>query len=296
MKDPSTRIRESLQSRLEDVLTCMPVGVAWACLTDGRIQFVNRRFTTLFGYSLEDLSTVHEWISSCYAVREQAEEVRRFWLGAQEAGRGLEEVELAIRCKNGQVKTVLSSKVVLEDEQWALSTFVDISPRKEEERLIKRQALEDPLTGLLNRRAFSQMFSQRLATASQKPLALLLLDFDGFKQVNDSLGHDKGDLLLRQAADRLRQMMREEDAPCRIGGDEFAVLVDGEGSAAERLAARIVQEFARPFHLRNIVTTLSASVGLARYPRDARDEAGLFKVADRALYRAKRAGRGRWSR
>lgn len=299
MNNPFLQIKQSLQSRLEDVLTSMPVGVSWARVTDGRIQFVNRKFTAMFGYTLDELSTVNEWIRACYAVPEQADKISRFWLAPHEAGAGLEEVELAIRCKDGQVKTVLSSKIMLPDEEWALSTFVDITPRKEEEKLIKQQAMEDPLTGLLNRRAFSQMLEARLGRHDERrPLALLLLDFDGFKQVNDSLGHDKGDLLLRQAAERLRQAMRGGDCLCRIGGDEFAVLVDtaGQAGATERVAERIIREISRPFHLQNIVVALSVSVGVAFHPQDARDEKSLFKVADRALYRAKRDGRGRWSR
>lgn len=302
MSDSLIDLKQSLQGKLEDVLTSMPVGVTWANITDGRIQFVNRKFTAMFGYRLEDLGTVSEWISSSYADPEQASRMLDFWQGQQHsprrAGKGIDEAELQIRCKDGSVKTVLSSKILLE-EGWGLSTFVDITPRKEEESIIKQQALEDPLTGLLNRRAFRQILQESMARSAGdgQAIALLLLDLDGFKQINDSLGHDKGDMLLRIVAERLRHAVRDCDSICRFGGDEFCLVVDNVEAAAsvERVAERIIREIAKPFHLQNIVVSMSMSAGIAIFPRDATAEDSLFKAADRALYRAKGAGRGIWS-
>ena len=303
MSDFLNDVRQSLQSKLEDVLTSMPVGVTWADIRNGRIRFVNQKFTSMFGYRLEDLTTLNEWITNSYAVPEQASRVLQFWQGQQQTarrgGRSIEEVELQIRCRDGGVKTVLSSKVLMAEEGWALATFVDITPRKEEEDLIKQQALEDPLTGLYNRRAFSEALQESMERSSLEgqAIALLLLDLDGFKQINDSLGHDKGDMLLRHVADRLRFAVRECDAICRYGGDEFCLVVEGleAPAAAERVAERIIREVAKPFHLHNIVVSVSVSVGIAVHPRDAGDEDSLFRAADRALYRAKDLGRGGWS-
>ena len=300
MAEAINNLKQSLQIRLEDVLTSMPVGVAWADIEEGRIQFVNHRFVELFGYDLQDLGTVSHWIRLAYADPAQGDYVEAFWRRQRRDpladARQIDEIELDIRCRDGSIKTVLSSKIHLPDEHWALSTFVDITPLKSQENLIKQQALEDPLTGLLNRRAFDSLLAEALAEG--RGLALLLIDLDGFKPVNDSLGHHKGDHLLRQVADRLREAMRDGDAICRIGGDEFCVVARGlrDKILAASLAERLIKVVSKPYRLGHVVVKLGASVGLAMCPEDASDAIGLYKHADRALYRAKDAGRGVWSR
>ncbi len=285
---------------VHDLLARMPVAVAWAA-HDGRIRYVNRKFTRMFGYALEELTTVQAWIQQCYVDPAQVLAVEDFWAGHQPDSEQVEmdDVELDIRCKDGSVKTVLSGKIELPNQAGALSTFQDITPRKENERLIRRQAMEDELTGLLNRRAFGANLQQALLRSRDNMgVALILLDLDGFKQVNDTLGHDSGDVLLKRVADRLRQAVRDGDSLCRIGGDEFCVIVGSVASeqTAMLVADRMLASLTKPFEVSGHAITIGASIGIAWYPQDGADEQTLFKHADEALYRAKQGGRGRWSR
>jgi diguanylate cyclase (GGDEF)-like protein/PAS domain S-box-containing protein len=287
------------------VLARMPVGVSWAN-KDGRILYVNRKFTTMFGYELQDLSTVHTWIEQCYANPEQAKSVDDFWEHTRDgpdAGHSteMEEVELDIRCKDGRIKTVLSGKIMLPNQSGALATFLDITPRKEKENLIRRQAMEDPLTGLLNRRAFTQRMEQRLQECEESGggMALLLIDLDGFKTVNDTFGHDQGDVLLQKVAERLKFAVRDGDTLCRIGGDEFGVVLHSVGNeaTASHVAERILYGLTRkPYELGQTALAVGASIGIALYPEDGKSDIELFKHADQALYRAKNSGKGRWCR
>lgn len=295
---------DAREADIQDVLARMPVGVAWASATDGRILYVNRKFTSMFGYELKDLGTVHEWIENCYANADQARSIDDFWAHSRD-GTGqpaeIAEVELDIRCKDGRVKTVLSGKIMLPNETGALATFLDITPRKEKEDLIRRQALEDPLTGLLNRRAFSQRLEQRLEECEDtgEGMALLLIDLDGFKSVNDTFGHDQGDVLLQKVGERLKLAVRDGDALCRIGGDEFGVVLHSVGNEATacHVAERILYGLTRrPYELGQTDFDVGASIGIAIYPEDGKGEIELFKHADLALYRAKHSGKGRWSR
>ena len=148
----------------------------------------------------------------------------------------------------------------------------------------------DPLTGLANRRWFQERLDDMLRDPAAAP-AVLLLDLDRFKAVNDGLGHPVGDALLRVVARRLRSAVREEDVVARLGGDEFAV-VPAHAAAAEVLAARLIDLLGRPYLLNGHVANIGASVGIAAGPRDGADSAELVRRADLALYDAKAAGRG----
>jgi diguanylate cyclase (GGDEF)-like protein len=157
---------------------------------------------------------------------------------------------------------------------------------------IQQQALTDPLTGCFNRRSFETHLARDLASAKrgQQALSLLLLDLDHFKQLNDSAGHDAGDQALCQLADCLHQEMRLADSVARYGGDEFVMILPHADSAgalnvAERLRARIEEIHIPPFG------NLTTSIGIASFPEHAKTRAELFRLADRALYDAKRAGR-----
>src|SRR5690606_1179715 len=231
------------------------------------------------GYALEELSTVHEWIQQSYVNPEQAQAIDAFWYshsGEKLEGREIEEIELDIRCKDGKIKTVLSSKILLPEQSGALSLFLDITPRIQREKLVRQQAMEDPLTGLLNRRAFSEYFEIGLSVSQEHKslMALLLIDLDQFKPVNDTLGHEVGDRLLEIVAKRLRGCLRDEDLACRIGGDEFAVLVGDmqQESTAWLLADRIMQALARPVNLEGSKVSVSCSIGIAVYPQDGADQ------------------------
>ena len=157
------------------------------------------------------------------------------------------------------------------------------------------QALHDGLTGLPNRALLRDRLQQAILVSGREAGdgALLLLDLDRFKDVNDSLGHAQGDELLRQVGLRLRSVLRASDTVARLGGDEFAILVPAAGEdSLERVAAKVVEAIELPFEVDGVVIDIGASVGIARYPRDADDVDELLQCADVAMYQAKRAGTG----
>ncbi|RKP44643.1 EAL domain-containing protein [Trinickia fusca] len=163
------------------------------------------------------------------------------------------------------------------------------------EKKLEYLASTDPLTGLPNRRAFYEELDERLqdALASATRVALILVDLDDFKTINDTLGHGAGDDLLKHVAIALRQAVRKTDVVSRIGGDEFAVLVEAADHKAEGLATaeRIARALARPFDLTRASVVATASVGVSVYPDDAEDVAALVSSADIALYAAKSTGK-----
>lgn len=295
---------ERLQQRLEAVLNGMPVAVSWAGLKDQKIRFVNKKFTDLFGYERGDHPTVTEWIQQAYPDAAQVERAMKMWAPHFETTAivpfEIDQVEVNVLCKDGSVKTTLLGGVILPGEGWALAIFTDITDRKENERRVEKLALEDPLTGLANRRSFDRFMRRTLARArrQRKPVALLLADLDEFKVLNDTLGHSSGDLVLQAIADRLRIGVREEDFICRLGGDEFAVVIENLNSSAivEDVAERILLEVGRSFTVENKPVQLAMSIGIGIFPADAESADSLYKAADEALYRAKDAGRGCWSR
>ena len=179
----------------------------------------------------------------------------------------------------------------------------DITERKANERLIWNQAHYDTLTGLPNRRMFREALQdalQRLLAepGGQQQLALMFVDLDRFKEVNDTHGHDVGDLLLQQAAQRIQSCVRESDLVARLGGDEFTLMVCGQGAAdrAPDIASQLLLRLAAPFELAGETEHISASVGVTICPDDGHESDELIKQADQAMYAAKRAGRNRWER
>jgi diguanylate cyclase (GGDEF)-like protein len=170
---------------------------------------------------------------------------------------------------------------------------------QESRRQLEQIAHTDPLTGLPNRRMFSEHFRRLLATSRRQQncsFTLILFDLDKFKDINDNYGHDAGDEWLRAVAERIRSMVRQSDCFARVGGDEFALLVadpiSGHGirTLCEALAACVRE----PFFVNETAVKTTLSIGVASYPKDGDDEIALFKSADIALYRAKRAGGNCW--
>jgi diguanylate cyclase (GGDEF)-like protein len=160
---------------------------------------------------------------------------------------------------------------------------------------VEYMAYHDALTGLPNRSMFSRLLNQRIAesSGSDTPFAVAFLDLDRFKQINDTLGHEAGDQLLKEVALRLKACVRDLDTVARLGGDEFVVLLShtGDGSYATTVAQRILALTARPFTLLGQEFRVTASIGISTYPQDGRDEQTLTKNADIAMYQAKAEGK-----
>ncbi len=174
------------------------------------------------------------------------------------------------------------------------ATFVDITDRKDKEKQMDSIATSDALTGVLNRRGFERDASRRLSESTDDATgALLFIDLNEFKGVNDHFGHEIGDQLLKIAAERLRKSLRSHDIIGRPGGDEFVALVpDVDSEVVERLAKRLTRALEEPYNIGRQEIRCAASIGLALYPENANTLTGLLREADRAMYRAKARCRG----
>ena len=173
------------------------------------------------------------------------------------------------------------------------ATFVDITDRKQKERQMESIATSDPLTGVLNRRGFERDAAKRLTESDDDATgALLFIDLNGFKGINDEFGHEVGDQLLKIAAERLRKSLRSHDIIGRPGGDEFVALVpDVDADIADKLARRLTQALEEQYTIGRQAIVCTASIGLALYPDNASTLTGLLREADQAMYRAKARSR-----
>jgi diguanylate cyclase (GGDEF)-like protein/PAS domain S-box-containing protein len=196
--------------------------------------------------------------------------------------------KFALEVEDGELK--------MGDRSLTLTFVRDISERKAHLETLAQLALHDGLTGLANRTLFTEHVSQALASATRnrEPRAVLVMDVDGFKWVNDTFGHDQGDRLLKQLSDRLVAATREADTIARLGGDEFAIL---PGDAADLPAAaamvwKLQHVLASGFELEQQVVNVSASIGIAMFPEHGNTPAELLRRADAAMYHAKRSGSG----
>jgi diguanylate cyclase (GGDEF)-like protein/PAS domain S-box-containing protein len=217
------------------------------------------------------------------------------------AQQGYWQGEIWNRTKAGAIGVVLMTISAVRDGEGKLSHYVgvfsDITRRKESEQRLERLAYYDALTELPNRSLFRDRLDQAIKNSRRdsQPLALLFIDLDRFKEVNDTLGHVVGDELLVDAAQRIVSCVRGSDTVARLGGDEFTVILPGleDRPAIERLAGKIVEALAAPFVLGESTAYVSASIGISVYPDDADDLDALIRAADKAMYEAKALGRNK---
>ncbi len=214
----------------------------------------------------------------------------------REAVEGHYDVRLIDRDETVRWFEVTASPIELEGQPALLTTAYDITKRKEAEDHTRHVAFHDALTDLPNRALFTDRADAALNLARRESgqVGVILLDVDRFKNVNDSLGHDAGDELIKRSADRLREALRGSDTVARLGGDEFAILLPGlKSDETVRVARKLLEAMRQPFLVTGRELRVSASLGLAIGPQDGEDVQTLLKSADTAMYRAKDAGRDR---
>jgi diguanylate cyclase (GGDEF)-like protein/PAS domain S-box-containing protein len=258
------------------------------------IRYANEATASISGYSRDELEGMDFWQMVHPEIREV---VRRRGLARQKGDPLPSRYEIRIVRKDGEIRWLDYSAglIELEGTPAVLGTAFDITERKRAEERIRSLAYHDTLTGLPNRLLFADRLAVAVAQAHRQgqKLAVLFLDLDGFKVINDSLGHSLGDRLLEVVAERIQCALREGDTVARLGGDEFTLLLPGVSRAedAAKVAEKILEALRQPVPIDGRDLYVTGSVGISVYPDDGGDSETLVRNADAAMYRAKDRGR-----
>ena len=257
---------------------------------DRNIIAINKAFTSITGYT-EDEAIGKNHDKEFYQKLWESVLTLDHWQG-----------ELWNRRRDGELIPVWQTITVVRDKEGRIenytSVFSDISAIKQYEERLQHAAHHDALTGLANRLLFGIHLDHSLQKSKRnnEQFALLFLDLDGFKAVNDSLGHSAGDELLQQIASRIKSCVRDEDTAARFGGDEFTVILEGihQATDAELVAAKLINAIAEPILIGGQSVCVSTSIGISLFPEDAEDGNGLMHAADTAMFRAKNRGKNNY--
>lgn len=294
LKRVEARLRES-EARFRDFAEAAGEFV-WECDANGRYTYLSPKVRDLLGYTYTELLGRRMADLMPPGETDRAEK----WLAENTREDGsYREFEHRMLTRAGNVVWVTVNAVPVRDDAGAIvghrGTVRDVTDRKQAEERISHLATRDPLTGLPNRLLLQDRLDQGLVNArrSRQSLALMFIDLDRFKNINDSLGHDVGDLLLKEVAERMQGCLRKGDTLSRLGGDEFVVTVEGLQHAedAGQVARKILAALGRPMEIAGHTLTTSCSVGISIFPADADDAPTLMKNADTAMYHAKEKGR-----
>ncbi|MHB0927180.1 MAG: EAL domain-containing protein [Gallionellaceae bacterium] len=291
--EDETRLRATIETAMDAVVQIN---------ADGIITGWNSQTEKVFGWTREEAigQALHKTIIPPQ-YREAHLRGMAHFLASGEGAILNSRVELLGLHRDGHEFPVeLSITAVKAAGKYEFNGFIrDITRQKKSEEMIWNQANFDTLTGLPNRHMFYDRLTQDIKKAHRAGLktALLFIDLDKFKEVNDTLGHSMGDILLQEAGRRISGCVRETDTVARLGGDEFTVILAelADTGSVERIAENILQIMAKPFRLNDEMAYVSASIGITLHPNDATEAEDLLKNADQAMYAAKNGGRNRFS-
>ena len=264
---------------------------------EGRVVSVNQAFCDISGYSADEL----QGQPTAALGLGLGESSLRLEIRAALKDSGVWQGELRSARKDGSLHTCWTSITQQRDSAGTITHYIgilnDITQFREVERSLVRLAHVDPLTDLPNRALLADRVGQLMSISRRdhRPFALMFMDLDQFKNINDTLGHSVGDALLSEVARRLQGSLREVDTVARLGGDEFAVLLPGADSAgAELVASKLLERLAEPCMVQGHELSMTMSIGIATYPSDGDDYEILSRNADTAMYRAKHEGKATW--
>jgi diguanylate cyclase (GGDEF)-like protein/PAS domain S-box-containing protein len=282
---------------LNSIIENIPIAVVVKDVTTRKFILVNRTFEAMLKVSRAEV--LGKTVFDIYRTKD-AERIDAADNAAIAADIGAHSNDYEIEMPGGESRILATNRIVVRDSEGNAKHLVvvidDITERKKSEQRIAFMAHHDVLTGLPNRLAVMEKIEEAVARHRRRgdSFAILLLDLDRFKHVNDTLGHAVGDALLRETASRLKGSLRETDVLARLGGDEFAIVQDSDNNqreAASVLANRVIEIVSRPFKIEGNDVNIATSVGIALGPEHATNSDSLMKMADLAFYRAKSAGR-----
>lgn len=276
--------------KLASVIQQIPIGVAITA-TDGRIEYLNPYLSALIGLDCREAAGLDLGAFRPKGAARALQRIKRRLLCGNSC-----QGETQIRKKEGGLFHALESIYALRAEDGAITHFIhfmqDISGQKLASAL-RHLAFHDSLTGLPNRNLLQDRLNREIAAAQRNHagFAVIYIDIDRFKEINDTWGHDAGDGVLRAVVSRLRSALRRSDTLARLGGDEFVAILENAGKPALALsiAGKLLAACARPYRLNGHPVTVS--IGISLYPQHARTVEALLKCADSAMYKAKAAGR-----
>ncbi|MDO8585636.1 MAG: EAL domain-containing protein [Armatimonadota bacterium] len=298
LKEIAERARVEAELRIQTSAINAAIDQILITNANGDIQFVNPAFENETGYSAAEVLGKNPRILKSGA--HEREFYKEMWdtLLAGRTWRG----EVVNARKDGSLATDEMTITPVKDDAGVVERFVaikrDISEKKTYESRLDHMAHHDHLTGLPNRLLFADRLTQSLNLARRygQSVAVMFLDLDSFKTINDTLGHSFGDLVLKAVADRLTSLLREVDTVARMGGDEFTIILERVTRIEQtvEIARKVLAALAEPFTLRDREVFVTTSIGISVYPADGGDVETLVRNADTAMYRAKEQGRGNY--
>lgn len=285
---------------LNRMLDALPYAVSWATLPGMQIQYGNPAFDQLFGYPAGHFQTAAQLIAEAYIHERQRERLRRHWHDFDFPDDAeliaIPDIEVDILSGTGEIRTALHCGMILPRHKVSIAIFKDISGVTHDHRMLREYAFLDPLTGVANRRGLQERWNEEATVRPGRRLAFIMVDLDNFKPINDTYGHETGDTVLGIAAARLKAILRDSDLVCRLGGDEFGLLLAAPENQdqLDMICRRILLSLTTPIHTGSLSLQVSASIGGCLYPDHADNQRELLQRADMAMYEVKKTGKSGW--